>query len=164
MTNFKKFSLALLLAVAAFFTAEAKFERVKEISVPKGAKELKQDSDDIFSWQEHKGTRYLVYRGKLQDGKETKYVPMTVYTVTVPYDVTSVAFSTETVHPDAKVAITGTSAVAVGKTTRTLTVTVMLFNVFNLCIFTDVESMNAVVFTLVVTTSKLQRFWVSPVH
>ena len=48
---------------------------------------------------------------------------VTAYTVTVPYDVTSVAFSTETVHPDAKVAITGKSAVAVGKTTRTLTVT-----------------------------------------
>ena len=87
MTNFKKFSLALLLAVAAFFTAEAKFERVKEITVPKLAKELKQDSDAIFSWQEFKGTRYLVYRGKLQEaGKEAKYVPMTVYTVTVPYD------------------------------------------------------------------------------
>ena len=87
MTNFKKFSLALLLAVAAFFTAEAKFERVKTIVVPKGAKELTQDSDAIFSWQEYKGTRYLIYRGKLQaEGKETKYVPMTVYTVTVPYD------------------------------------------------------------------------------
>ena len=86
MINFKKFTLALLLAVAAVFTADAKFERVKEIKLPKGAKELKQDSDAIFSWQQYKGTRYLVYRGKLQDGKETKYVPMTVYTVTIPYD------------------------------------------------------------------------------
>ena len=86
MINFKKITLALLLAVAAVFTADAKFERVKEIKLPKGAKELKQDSDAIFSWQQYKGTRYLVYRGKLQDGKETKYVPMTVYTVTIPYD------------------------------------------------------------------------------
>ena len=87
MINFKKFTLALLLAVAAVFTADAKFERVKEITVPKKAKELKQDSDDIFSWQEYKGVRYLVYRGKLQaEGKEAKYVPTTVYTVTIPYD------------------------------------------------------------------------------
>ena len=87
MINFKKFTLALLLAVAAVFTADAKFERVKEIKLPKGAKELKQDSDVIFSWQQYKGTRYLVYRGKLQEeGKKAKYVPMTVYTVTIPYD------------------------------------------------------------------------------
>ena len=89
MSNFKKFSLALLLAVAAFFTAEAKFERIKEseIRVPKFAKEIKQDSDDIFSWMENKGTRYLIYRGKLQEeGKKAEYVPMTVYTVTIPYD------------------------------------------------------------------------------
>lgn len=48
---------------------------------------------------------------------------VTAYTVTVPYEVTSVSFSTDTVHPDAKVAISGKSAVKVGKNTRVLTIT-----------------------------------------
>jgi hypothetical protein len=88
MSIFRKISLALLLAVVAMFTAEAKFERVKKIKAPKGkdVKVLKQDSDSIFTWKEYKGIRYLIYNGKLKEGKTVKKVPMTVYTVTIPYD------------------------------------------------------------------------------
>lgn len=48
---------------------------------------------------------------------------VTEYSVTVPYDVTSVSFSAESEHPDAKISITGKSAVSVGTTKRVLTVT-----------------------------------------
>ena len=87
MSIFKKFSLVLLLAVAAVFTADAKVERVKEIKLPKKYTTIKANSDSVFTWaKDAKGNRYLIYTGKLQDGKETKYVNMTVYNVTIPYD------------------------------------------------------------------------------
>ena len=87
MSNFKKFSLVLLLAVAAVFTADAKVERVKEIKLPKKYTTIKENSDSVFTWvKDRNGNRYLIYTGKLQDGKETKYVNMTVYNVTIPFD------------------------------------------------------------------------------
>ena len=87
MSNFKKFTLFLLLAVAAVFTADAKVERVKEIKLPAKYTTIRENSDSVFTWvKDRKGVRYLIYTGKLQDGKETKYVNMTVYNVTIPYD------------------------------------------------------------------------------
>ena len=87
MSNFKKFSLVLLLAVAAVFTADAKVERIKEIKLPKKYTTIKENSDSVFTWvKDRNGNRYLIYTGKLKDGKETKYVDMTVYNVTIPFD------------------------------------------------------------------------------
>lgn len=53
-----------------------------------------------------------------------KFSPdVTEYSVTVPYEVSSLTFSAESEHPDAKITISGKSALQVGKTTRVLTVT-----------------------------------------
>lgn len=48
---------------------------------------------------------------------------VTDYTVTVPYDVQSVTFSADSEDPTADIAISGKSALQVGKNTRVLTVT-----------------------------------------
>ena len=77
MKTFKKISIALILAVAAVFTATAA-DACKKIEIPKSAVLDTKTSDGIFAWY------------KTADGRRfLKYVhekPATIYTVTIPYD------------------------------------------------------------------------------
>ena len=77
MKTFKKISIALILAVAAVFTATAADE-CKKIEIPASAVLDNKTSDGIFAWY------------KTADGRRfLKYVhekPATIYTVTIPYD------------------------------------------------------------------------------
>ena len=77
MKTFKKISIALILAVAAVFTATAA-DACKKIEIPKSAVLDTKTSDGIFAWY------------KTVDGRRfLKYVhekPATIYTVTIPYD------------------------------------------------------------------------------
>ena len=100
MSNFKKLSIALILAVAAVFSATAadackkacpeaaklcnkkqacdKKAECPKVAVPANAKLDSKTSDGIFEWY------------KTDDGRRfLKYVhdkPATIYTVTIPYD------------------------------------------------------------------------------
>ena len=81
MSIFKKFSFALILAVAAVFPAAAAGECAKScnsIKVPFGAVVDQNSSDAVFKWY------------KTADGKRfIQYVaekPAVIYTVTIPYD------------------------------------------------------------------------------
>ena len=101
MSNFKKFSFAFVLAVAAVFTAVAACggkseckdaDKVVKCPVAKTVECLTKDgysldektSDDLFQWYAKGNSRKLVYRGWLEN--EKKVVPATIYTVTIPYD------------------------------------------------------------------------------
>ena len=103
MTMFKKISFALLFAVAAVFTAVAanaeKSGCKKECEkvccpVAKAVKCLQADgyaldedtSDNLFQWWVKGNSRKLLYLGLLKSGETVKYVPATIYTVTIPYD------------------------------------------------------------------------------
>ena len=81
MSMFKKFSFALILAVAAVFSAAAAAECAKacdSIKVPVNAVVDRNSSDAVFKWY------------KTADGKRfIQYVaekPAVIYTVTIPYD------------------------------------------------------------------------------
>ena len=103
MNMLKKLSIALLVAAAAIFTAAAAGEckkacpdakAVKDCPVAKISSELAKDgyvkdeksSDDIFEWWVKGASRKLVYVGKLKVDGKVKFVPTTIYTVTIPYD------------------------------------------------------------------------------
>ena len=106
MNMLKKFSFALLIAVAAVFSAAAAgkccdkgdkcpdaakvkncpVQLVRDVLTAKGAVLDEKSSDDIFEWWVKGNSRYLVYVGKFKAGKEVKFVPTTIYTVTIPYD------------------------------------------------------------------------------
>ena len=81
MNIFKKFSVALILAVAAIFTATAADDcksACKDIKVPKKLVLDKKTSDGIFAWYKtNDGRRFLKY---------VHEKPATIYTVTIPYD------------------------------------------------------------------------------
>ncbi len=81
MSNFKKFSFALIFAVAAVFSAaaaECDKAACKGLDMPLSAVVDKNNSDDVFQWY------------KTADGRRfIKYVaekPAVIYTVTIPYD------------------------------------------------------------------------------
>ena len=64
MSNFKKFSVALILAVAAIFTATAGDckSACNDIKVPKKLTLDKKTSDGIFAWYKtNDGRRFLKY-------------------------------------------------------------------------------------------------------
>ena len=81
MSNFKKFSVALIFAVAAVFTAtaaDACKDGCSAIKMPKSAIFDKKTSDGIFAWYKtNDGRRFLKY-------VHTK--PATIFTCTIPYD------------------------------------------------------------------------------
>ena len=80
MSNFKKFSFALLIAVAAVFSAAAACDSKKcdEIKIPVTAIKDNKSSDNVFEWYKTvDGTRFLKYVAEK---------PATIYTVTIPYD------------------------------------------------------------------------------
>ena len=99
MSMFKKISLVLMLSVAAVFTAAAGVRcedaaKVENCPVMAVRCELACDgyvldensSDDLFEWWVKGNSRKLLYVGKLAAGEEIKFVPATIYTVTIPYD------------------------------------------------------------------------------
>ena len=101
MNIFKKLSFALIFAVVAVFSATAaekcdkacaKAQKGCPVQITRdnlkaqGASLDEKSSDDIFEWWVKGSSRYLVYVGKLNEGGKVKYVPTTIYTVTIPYD------------------------------------------------------------------------------
>ncbi len=101
MNIFKKLSLALMFAVVAVISATAAekcgqacaegkkgcpVQITRDDLKAKGAALDEKSSDDIFEWWTKGASRYLVYVGKLNEGGKVKYVPTTIYTVTIPYD------------------------------------------------------------------------------
>ena len=106
MNMIKKISLVLMLTVAAVFTAAAADKccdkknscpdaaNVKECPVQAASCQLakegyvidEESSDDLFQWWVKDNSRKLLYVGKLKDGDKVKFVPATIYTVTIPYD------------------------------------------------------------------------------
>ncbi len=80
MSNFKKFSFALVFAVAAVFSAVAA-ECAKTvcngISMPLSAVLDQNNSDAVFQWYKADGKRYIKYVAEK---------PAVIYTVTIPYD------------------------------------------------------------------------------
>jgi len=103
MNMIKKFSLVLMLAVAAVFTAAAAGKcdkncpdaaKIKECPIQTVSCQLARDgyvideesSDDLFQWWVKGNSRKLLYVGKLNEGGKVKFVPATIYTVTIPYD------------------------------------------------------------------------------
>jgi len=101
MNIIKKISLLLMFAAVAVFSAsaaekcgkacdEAKkccpVQITRDVLTAKGAVLDEKSSDDIFEWWTKGSSRYLVYVGKLNEGGKVKYVPTTIYTVTIPYD------------------------------------------------------------------------------
>ena len=103
MNMVKKISFALLVAFAAVFTAAAGKQckdicpdaaKIEKCSVQSIRCELaaagyrldESSSDDLFEWYVKGNSRKLVYVGKLNAGEEVKFVPATIYTVTIPYD------------------------------------------------------------------------------
>jgi len=97
----KKLSLALIFAAVAVFSASAAekcgkacaegkkgcpVQITRDALKAKGAALDEKSSDNIFEWWTKGASRYLVYVGKLNEGGKVKYVPTTIYTVTIPYD------------------------------------------------------------------------------
>jgi len=102
MSMIKKISFVLMFAVAAVFTVAAAdcakscpdAKKVKDCPVmavrcglAKAGYDLDvESSDDIFEWWVKDNSRKLIYIGKFKDGDKVKFVPATIYTVTIPYD------------------------------------------------------------------------------
>ena len=101
MNMIKKLSLALIFAAVAVFSASAAekcgkacaegkkgcpVQITRDVLKAKGAALDEKSSNNIFEWWTKGASRYLVYVGKLNEGGKVKYVPTTVYSVTIPYD------------------------------------------------------------------------------